>query len=478
MALTKATYAMVSSAPFSVLDYGADPTGATDSTAAFNAALTAAVAAGGGSVYAPRGTYLINGRVDINGSNLRIYGDGEATVLRKTPAATHLSLLFLTDGVRENIEIDHLKFTSNIVYAPEYSWAFIDGALGGGDFDNIYIHDNYFTAPDENRAMIIFASGPTAWLDRLRIVNNVFDNTTGAAIAILNQNADKTIRNFDIKIIGNTFNTCKYFCITISGPTASVIISENSFSGTYGNNGYGIELVAGVRGCIISNNVFSGGFDNDLLSLSGSGPTYDAHSNVLVKDNVTTQTITAGWSLQSASNLYFDGNTFYTTSAIVFNGGTYLGVNGWFINNRTNLPFQGINGASIVAFNNYPGSTPPLETGFFKQSQLSGGGTTSTVVVTAAGGADWKPVAFRVSCAQVFGDGSGGGFAQSIIAFRAVNSGTATQISKTDTVTSAGVTLTVAYGTNTATVTATSGTANVLQRWNVEILSDGISTIV
>ena len=38
MALTKVSYSMISGAPANVLDYGADPTGATDSAAAFNAA--------------------------------------------------------------------------------------------------------------------------------------------------------------------------------------------------------------------------------------------------------------------------------------------------------------------------------------------------------------------------------------------------------------------------------------------------------
>lgn len=39
MSLTKATYSMISGAPANVLDYGADPSGATDSSAAFTAAV-------------------------------------------------------------------------------------------------------------------------------------------------------------------------------------------------------------------------------------------------------------------------------------------------------------------------------------------------------------------------------------------------------------------------------------------------------
>ena len=39
MSLTKASYSMITGASQNVLDYGADPTGATDSTAAIAAAI-------------------------------------------------------------------------------------------------------------------------------------------------------------------------------------------------------------------------------------------------------------------------------------------------------------------------------------------------------------------------------------------------------------------------------------------------------
>lgn len=52
MALTKATYSMISGAPANVLDYGADPTGAADSAAAFTAAFAVS-----NMVYVPSGSY-------------------------------------------------------------------------------------------------------------------------------------------------------------------------------------------------------------------------------------------------------------------------------------------------------------------------------------------------------------------------------------------------------------------------------------
>jgi hypothetical protein len=60
MALTKASYAMVSGAPANLLDYGADPTGATDSSDAFTAAFAAS-----NTVYVPSGSYDIASTITI-----------------------------------------------------------------------------------------------------------------------------------------------------------------------------------------------------------------------------------------------------------------------------------------------------------------------------------------------------------------------------------------------------------------------------
>lgn len=63
MSLTKTSFSMIEGAPINILDYGADPTGVADSTAALQAAITAAVAIGN-SVYLPAGTYLITDTIN------------------------------------------------------------------------------------------------------------------------------------------------------------------------------------------------------------------------------------------------------------------------------------------------------------------------------------------------------------------------------------------------------------------------------
>jgi hypothetical protein len=73
MSLTKVSYSMILGARVNVLDFGADLTGATDSTAAFQAAIAI-----GQSVYVPKGTYRIDSPIATDASPIsRLYLIGE-----------------------------------------------------------------------------------------------------------------------------------------------------------------------------------------------------------------------------------------------------------------------------------------------------------------------------------------------------------------------------------------------------------------
>lgn len=79
MALTKVSYSMINSAPVSVLDYGADPTGVADCTAAFNLATQASAtyntAISELAIYVPAGTYRIDGTVYVR-KGQAFFGNG------------------------------------------------------------------------------------------------------------------------------------------------------------------------------------------------------------------------------------------------------------------------------------------------------------------------------------------------------------------------------------------------------------------
>lgn len=70
MSLTKVSYSMIQGALANILDFGADPTGATSSTDALNAAI-----ATGNSVYVPKGTYKLTAMSTLP-SGCCVYGEG------------------------------------------------------------------------------------------------------------------------------------------------------------------------------------------------------------------------------------------------------------------------------------------------------------------------------------------------------------------------------------------------------------------
>lgn len=67
-----------------VLRFGADSTGATDSTTKIQNAATSITQAGGGTLYFPAGTYMINRNIAI-GSNTTVAGEGRASLIKANP---------------------------------------------------------------------------------------------------------------------------------------------------------------------------------------------------------------------------------------------------------------------------------------------------------------------------------------------------------------------------------------------------------
>lgn len=79
---------------YNVVSYGAVADHSTDNTAAFQAAIDACAAAGGGQVYVPAAAnyYDIDGALSIQTDNIRIYGDG-----------MYSSKLYFTDGNPDDV---------------------------------------------------------------------------------------------------------------------------------------------------------------------------------------------------------------------------------------------------------------------------------------------------------------------------------------------------------------------------------------
>jgi len=91
MSLTKVSYSMITGSPVNVLDFGADPTGVADSTAAFTAAQIVSQ-----NVIAPQGTYLLDNLRIQNGVHL--VGDGYNLTFFKQGNAGRPAINCLSDA--------------------------------------------------------------------------------------------------------------------------------------------------------------------------------------------------------------------------------------------------------------------------------------------------------------------------------------------------------------------------------------------
>jgi hypothetical protein len=147
MSLTKVSYSMITGAVYNVLDYGADPTGATSSTAAIQSAIDAAAATvslgaqGGGVVYLPTGVYL-SGALTITSPFVSMQGDGPTASQIKSSGAVN-PLLKVSGGTTSapatyNMFIRDMKFIGggaaiNILMIQNIAWWHVQNCWFEGD---------------------------------------------------------------------------------------------------------------------------------------------------------------------------------------------------------------------------------------------------------------------------------------------------------------------------------------------------------
>jgi parallel beta-helix repeat protein len=147
----------------SVTSEGADPTGAADSTAAFNAAITAAGA--GGTVWIPAGTYDIPGHIIVNdvtvegagmwystitGAAPGFYGNGAPTNSLPASSDVHLANFAIFGNVQERVDADQVNGIGGAMNNSTVSdiWiehlkvgAWMDGPMTGLTFSGMRIRD-------------------------------------------------------------------------------------------------------------------------------------------------------------------------------------------------------------------------------------------------------------------------------------------------------------------------------------------------
>lgn len=165
---------------FNVIFYGATGNGTSDDTAGINAAVAAAVAAGGGIVYFPSGTYKTTSTITVNSANpVYLTGAGRwATTIKPTFAASDTFRVFLStigegggilgmtiDGTNATGASSGLHVGDMFQYALDVAVQNFTGTNAiGAWFDNVYmfteqLHGTVFASNNSNNVLFDEGSG-------------------------------------------------------------------------------------------------------------------------------------------------------------------------------------------------------------------------------------------------------------------------------------------------------------------------------
>jgi hypothetical protein len=146
MSLTKVSFSMIKGAYYNVLDYGATGNGSTDDRTAINLAFTACLAAGGGTVYFPKGTYYVSdfiGNTDYAGVtqeiNLAVLGE-PGTTINCNPSVYGNHALYLYFQNAKTLSVKSLKVNCNTKVASGIVLASV-AFMTRGEVDNCIVND-------------------------------------------------------------------------------------------------------------------------------------------------------------------------------------------------------------------------------------------------------------------------------------------------------------------------------------------------
>ena len=302
MSLTKATYSMIQGAPANVLDFGADPTGATNSSAAF-----AAACATGKTVFVPKGTYqasfnLYNGQI--------IFGEGakSQTVLIPPAGATYvIGVVANSQGTafKQHCQIRDLSIMNPSVVTPCFGIYFagtdVTSINDNHRLDNLYI--NGFSIG-------VYATGRMI----LHTHTNVEVEECTVGMQIIGDPA-----NYAVNL--NTFIMCRWVGCNQEGVRISGYNIANKFI-SCDVEGCNKNLTVGVGGMYVEN----------AEGLFLDNPYFEANGQLVPVDTVN--------ALNNGIGLYLVGDRCFNLQVL----------NGWFVQSGTLIAVnvaQGILGGAI-----------------------------------------------------------------------------------------------------------------------------------
>lgn len=245
MSLTKVSYSMINGAPVNVLDFGADSTGVTDSSAAFQLAVNASA-----NVVVPQGTYLLNTAVTLaNGVTIQGQGANDITKINTT---TNVN----------TFNVGNACTISDIIFTHSGEGRIINATQK----EALHLFNNTFYATNAASTQpLVYVSGSFFWSR-----NNGFNNVRTNAYAVVIDRTSGLIHiesHIELNTFGGTGNGIRILSSDNSARPEGIYITNNSFIGV--NENLRIEQ---VLQCTISNNVFDqGGSYNVIFEPKNTG---------------------------------------------------------------------------------------------------------------------------------------------------------------------------------------------------------------
>lgn len=364
MALTKVSYSMIAGAYLNVMDFGATGDGATNDTAAIQAAITYAEASatppsaapGVVGIYFPFGIYIITSALAVTKS-LSFVGEGHseystgARIIQNTTATNHFTVTPILAGC--SVSWDNLTLTANGNGGSGGSCIYIGKGcnsvrIRGCTFgtpqslainlqgsDDVQIDGNLFDVSATN-CISLGTSTAANVVSNCSITNNTFFQISIKAILVYNVtglliqgnraykdpatlgdpiyfvDGKDTLPYQVVNVIvsGNKFSDLD--CLLTATSPKQLIISNNIVSGFGAGSGAtldGIKLDGAPENVSITGNVFSGSFDTQNFYDDSACSSVIANTNI--SGNLFTNTGGAGAALLCTNSAgVIAGNTF------------------------------------------------------------------------------------------------------------------------------------------------------------------------
>ena len=287
----------------SVKDFGALGDGTTDDTASIQEGIDYIIAAGGGALYFPAGTYQVSSTLVLtNGDNLKLYGDGpDASIIRTTSATANVFFSSSTDFYQT---FDNFRITSSVTRT---AGAYFDLAfVCRGMFSHLKL-DAWFHC-------FLLRKFEQTTLFEVRGVN-----PSGAGNALQAGTAAATNQGADLKIL-NSFFTGNDDANPSSAPVALI-----------GLIGYDVEAVFGVNSSFqnfANSNMFVSpqfAAQNWHFTQCFFDGTRNSHNVILTGTGVKAKFSFTGCWIASAGGV--TGGSADAHGVYVANDGTYLDIN-------------------------------------------------------------------------------------------------------------------------------------------------------